>query len=235
MDRLSGAHELLDGPLDPAVLAGNLRDLARVNRLLGGSALSWKAIEPYVRDARAPMRLLDVGTGAADIPRSLAERMRRARPAGRRLEIVATDVRPEIVDLAREAAEARPEITITVAAADAIAEPDRSFDIVHASLVLHHLEPTEAVNLLAEMQRVARTAVIINDLDRRRRWLTGTWLLTRLATRNRYTRHDAPLSVRRAYRPTEVVEMAARVGLSEVRRYWAWPRYRYALVFEPRS
>ena len=41
MDRLTGAEELHDGPLDdrPA-LVGNLRDLARVNRRLGGIDLS---------------------------------------------------------------------------------------------------------------------------------------------------------------------------------------------------
>ena len=37
MDRRTDATELLDGPLDdPAALAGNLRDLRRVNRWLGG-------------------------------------------------------------------------------------------------------------------------------------------------------------------------------------------------------
>ena len=41
MQRLTDALELLDGPLDdPATLAGNLRDLGRVNRWLGGVDLS---------------------------------------------------------------------------------------------------------------------------------------------------------------------------------------------------
>ena len=39
MRRLAGAHELLDGPLDDeAALRGNLRDLGRINRWLGGTA-----------------------------------------------------------------------------------------------------------------------------------------------------------------------------------------------------
>ena len=63
------------------------------------------------------------------------------------------------------------------------------------------------------------------------RWLAGAWLLTRLFTRNEYTRHDAPLSVRRAYTADEVVAMARQVGLRPVARYSAFPGYRYALVF----
>jgi hypothetical protein len=45
MDRLTGVAELLDGPLDdPAALEANLRDLARINRLTGGTRLSERAI-----------------------------------------------------------------------------------------------------------------------------------------------------------------------------------------------
>src|SRR5918998_5623219 len=46
MRRLAHAQELLDGPLDDdATLEGNLRDLARVNRLLGGTDLSDRALD----------------------------------------------------------------------------------------------------------------------------------------------------------------------------------------------
>jgi len=82
------------------------------------------------------------------------------------------------------------------------------------------------------MARVAGRAVIVSDLDRAWRWWAGAWLLSHLATRNRYTRNDAPLSVRRAYRPAEVARMAETVGLRVVNRYRARPAYRYAIVFE---
>ena len=65
--------------------------------------------------------------------------------------------------------------------------------------------------LLREMSRVAAKAVIVNDLDRGRHWLLGARVLTRLTTRNAYTRNDAPLSVQRAYRPDEV-RTARRAG-----------------------
>ena len=46
MERITDVDELLDGPLDdPATLAGNLRDLRRINRWLGGVALTEGAIE----------------------------------------------------------------------------------------------------------------------------------------------------------------------------------------------
>lgn len=230
MRRKAAAKELLDGPLDQQTLAANMRDLARINRWLGGAGLSWRALKPLLRERRASqhLRLLDVGTGAADIPRAL-----RRRTAGRDpgLEILATDVRPEIVSIAQETARRSPMFEVVLGTADRIDREDSSFDVVHASLVLHHLEPTAAVELLREMARVAARAVIVNDLDRGWRWWAGAWLLTRVATANRYTRYDGPLSARRAYRPAELVALAEQAGLVEEARYWARPPYRYAITF----
>src|SRR5258705_530657 len=65
MDRRTNAPESLDGPLDdPAILAGNLRDLRRVNRWLGGIDVSARAIEALAAH-RAEVTMLDVGTGGA--------------------------------------------------------------------------------------------------------------------------------------------------------------------------
>ena len=91
-------------------------------------------------------------------------------------------------------------LEIRLAPGDHLDADDASFDVVHSSMVLHHLEPAAAVGLLAEMRRVARRAVIVNDLDRGRHWWLLARLLVAVTTRNEYTRHDAPLSVRRAYR-----------------------------------
>lgn len=214
------------------MLRANLRDLARVNRLLGGTELSWQALEPLLRDRGQgqPLRLLDVGSGLADVPVALS---RRAAKAELDLDILATDVRPEIVAAAaaHTMAAGASSVKVALAAQDRIDQPDGSFDVVHASLVLHHLEPAAAIDFLREMARVANRAVIVNDLDRAWQWWIGAWFLAHLATANRYTRHDAPLSVRRAYRPDEVRQMAMGVDMREVRRYAARPAYRYALVF----
>ena len=209
MKRLSNATELLDGPLDATLLAGNLRDLRRVNRWLGGSRLSLDALLPFGRGAsgRARMRMLDVGTGAADIPRFLARATSRRKP---RLELRATDVRPEIVTQAQA----------NVRGTD--------IDVELADI-------QAAIEFLGHMRRVATTAVVVNDLNRGWRWLIGAWLVTRMFTRNEYTRHDAPLSVRRAYTADELVDLAHEAGLRPVAHYRAWPGHRYAIVFLPET
>jgi ubiquinone/menaquinone biosynthesis C-methylase UbiE len=186
-----------------------------------------------VPDLENPVRMLDVGTGGGDMARDLLVRARRH---GRRLSVVATDIRPEIVAYARQAG-ATPNtsdnLSIELVDPGPIAAADGSFDIAHASLVLHHLEAPRAVDLLADMGRVARRAVIVNDLERGWPWFMAARALATVATRNRYTRHDGPLSVRRAYSRGEVAKMARQAGLRLDHTYSAMPPYRYALVFVP--
>lgn len=230
MERLTDAAELLDGPLDdPAALAGNLRDLSRINRRLGGVDLSAAAIEALAAH-RDEVTLLDVGTGGADIPVAL---IGRARERGRRLRAVGIDSRPEVL---AAAVRANPAIATTdglelhVGDGLALRYPDRSFDIAHASLVLHHLDSETGIAVLREMGRVARLGVVVNDLNRSRLGWVGAWLIGHLLTGNRLTRHDAPLSVRRAYRATEMASMLRSAGLIPVMTIRGAFGQRYAIA-----
>ena len=236
MDRLSRVEELLDGPLDdPAALAGNLRDLRRVNRLLGGVRLSRLAIDLLLRVAPthldlSPTSIIDVGTGAVDIPVAL---LADARRRGRRLEVFAVDARPEVLETARAIRPALGRLAglaIGVSDGRSLPHPDRSIDIAHASLLLHHLEPDDAVAVLVEMARVARVGVVVNDLNRGRMHWLGAWLIGRLLTRNRYTRRDAPLSVRRAYTRREMRGLLAQAGLRPVGEFGGFVGHRYAIA-----
>src|SRR6185503_16625573 len=206
MERLAHAEELLDGPLeDLDELAGNLRDLRRINRMLG-TRLSRRALG-RLAPGLGPVTLIDVGTGAADIPVAL---LADAAGRGRDLRITAIDERSEVIDAARRlrpSLDRLPGLELAVGDGRSLPFPDGSFDVAHTSLVLHHLEPGDAVALLREMARVSRTGVVVNDLVRGRLFVVGAWLLSHLATRNRLSRNDAPLSVRRAYSRRELREL----------------------------
>jgi ubiquinone/menaquinone biosynthesis C-methylase UbiE len=218
--RLAATPELLDGPLDDAsALRGNLRDLRRVNRFLGGSDLSRRAVDLLLAGEQGPHSLLDVGTGAADIPLAL---LRSAAVRGRDLRIVGLDSRPEVLGAARSIDPRLGELhdlELCIADGRALPYPDATFDIVHSSMVLHHFESGDAVAFLREARRVARRGVVVNDLVRSPLNWAGAWLLARVATRNRLTRNDGPLSVRRAYTRGEALTLLASAGLELVAEF----------------
>ena len=233
MDRLTGVAELLDGPLDdPAALEANLRDLARINRLTGGTRLSERAIGA-IRASGASgdvATILDVGTGAADIPLAI---LARARAEGRPLAITATDSRPEILTAARRAQPAIDRtagLELAIADGRALPYPDGAFDVAHASLVLHHLAPDEAIAFLRELRRVARRGIVVNDLVRGRRYWIGGWLLIYGMLMSRYTRNDGPLSVRRAYTRPELTGLLAAAALEPLATFAGFAGHRVAFA-----
>jgi len=230
VDRRIDAVELLDGPLDdPSALAANLRDLRRVNRWLGGASLTAPAIDALAAH-RHELTILDVGTGGADIPLALLERAERR---SRRLSNVAIDSRPEVLAAAVRASPAVAStrgLELHVGDGRSLPYPDRSFDVAHASMVLHHLSADGSVALLREMARVARLGVVVNELERSRLGWIGAWLMGHLLTANRYTRHDAPLSVSRAYRLDEMTAMLREAGLTPVRTLRGAFGQRYAIA-----
>jgi SAM-dependent methyltransferase len=227
MDRLEHASEQLDGPLDDGpTLAANLRDLRRLNRLSGGAELSLRAMRA-LGEARA---VLDVGTGAADIPAFLlADARRRGVP----LEVMAIDRRPEILDAARvirPSLAAMPGLVLEVADGRRLPYPDASFDVGHASLVLHHLDQDDAVAFLRELRRVSRLGIVVNDLARGRLFWLGAWLVTHTLAASRYTRYDGPLSVRRAWTQDEMVDLLGRAGLTPAATFVGFAGHRYAIA-----
>jgi ubiquinone/menaquinone biosynthesis C-methylase UbiE len=209
----SDEPEILDGEgREPAELAENFRDIRRVNSLLGGTATILRLLPALleISPRERPVTILDLGSGCADIPIAVANWAQRR---GVPVHIVASDAADDVLELARDAIGDRPDISVARYDARAVPLPDDSFDIVLCSMTLHHFPPDEAMQILREMDRLGRAGFILNDLRRSRLGFVAAWVAARLTTRNRLTRNDAPLSVRRAYTPDELTSLLHQAGI----------------------
>jgi SAM-dependent methyltransferase len=215
LPRSTDAEWLDGGTLRDDELRANLLEMARLNRLPGGVATSVRAVGRLMDGDAGPV--LDVGTGAGDFARHL----RRRRPA----PILLADVDPRVLDVARRTTAGMREVRYLEAEATDLPLADGSVTVAHASLLLHHLDPPDAVAALREMRRVARRGVVVNDLRRSRLALVMTAVPVMAMGRSPVTRHDGVLSARRAYTLHELDDLAAGAGLRPVRRSpsW-WPR-----------
>ncbi len=228
-DRLVGAVEMMDLPgASPGELAHTLKDLAWINRWLGGTRLVRRRLACLLNGQSGPMHLLDVATGYADIPRAI---VRWGRRRGLSLQIDALDHHQQILALAHRASGHYPEIRLQPGDALALPYPDGSFDCVLACLILHHMEGGDATALLHELYRVARRAVLVSDL-RRGRWpFVATWAGLRVLSRSPLIHHDGPLSVRRGFLPEELLALAREAGWARA-RVTRHTLFRLALVGE---
>jgi ubiquinone/menaquinone biosynthesis C-methylase UbiE len=223
--RAEDAREVLDGPVGAADLAATLADIDRLNAWFGGYALTLREIRRLTATVPVdrPVRVVDVGGGAAAFAVRLA---RWARQRGRSMRIVVVERDRESLALARNTVAAYPEVLLVCAEASALPCREGAADVVTSGLTLHHLEPSQAVESLREMSAVARFGVVVNDLLRRRLSLGLVWLATRLFRCHPISRHDGPLSVRRAYSRDELRALAERAGAARltIREYPALGR-----------
>ena len=213
----SAAHELLDAEqLDPRELALNLREMATLNRLPGGTGASVRAVERVLGE-QTEATVLDIGTGSGDFVR----RLRRRRHA----EVIAADIRTEVLAIAARNLAGISNVSLIEADVRHLPLGDGEVDVTHASLLLHHLDPDDAIAALTEMRRVSRLGVVINDLRRGILPFVMTAAAVLALSRGAYTRNDGVLSARRAYTLAELDTLAAKAGLRRVSRSGRfWPR-----------
>ncbi len=202
-----------DPALDRDLHVAALHGLERINRASGTARRLWAMIRPDARASRQPLRILDVATGAGDVPRQL---QRLASRDGLPLHITACDVSDVAVAHAR-----RRTSDVSYRVADALADDLPDADVATCCLFLHHLDDDAAIGLLARLATVARR-VIVDDLERSRCGYALAWLGTRALSRSEVVRADGPLSVRAALTVPEATRLAERAGLAgaSIRRHW---------------
>lgn len=213
LNRREQLAELLDGSAaDPGEIERNLRDLASLNRLPGGIRTSLAAVQALAH-ARSHLQILDVGTGLGDLPLAFARMGWRT---------VALDTHPEVLAAARAATAHEPLVEVVEGDGRSLPYPDGAFEVSHCSLVIHHLDPGDAVIALREMARVASRGVVVNDLRRGLLPFVATGVAVALLGTCRATRADGLASVRRAYTLPELDELLAEADLEVV---WRSPAF----------
>lgn len=220
--------ELMDDPdLDPDRRAAALRALGRVNRISLAARRVWLEVRRAHASVRRPVRVLDVACGGGDV---LIDVARAARRSAVPVELHGCDLNP----VARAEARARG------AAEDGVPKLFRldviredlppGYDVICCSLFLHHLDRTEAVELLQRMANAAGHALLVQDLRRTKLGYILAWVGLHALTRSDVARIDGLRSVRAAFSVAEARALCADAGLAGVRVEHAWPQ-RFAITW----
>ncbi len=208
------------------VVDQTLRELEVINRLLGGDYVTIDGIDKLIGGSLSEFTIADCGCGGGDLAMKIVKWGRRR---GMRLKVEGVDANPNIIEFARRNCGSFPEITFS--AMDVFA-PDfwqKKFDILTATLFVHHFDNDQLAKLFVTMRDQARVGVVINDIHRH--WFSYysiKWL-TAIFSKSAMVRFDAPLSVRRAFRKRELIEILTTAGISNYTLTWKWA-FRWQLV-----
>lgn len=216
--------ELLD--LDEAPyeeVRDSLNDVAMVNRYLSGYWVLLHHTGKFLKEHQLdrPFTVLDAATGSADQPVALVNL---ARKLGVPIQVTAIDINSKMLKMAKDEIREYPEIHLVQCDVLALPFKDEGFDLTVNNLSLHHFSWDNAVAIIKSIYKSARLGFLINDLHRSRIAHAVIFLLTRIFTRNRLTRYDAPVSVMNAFTPSEFRELAkqAKIEPFEIHRHFPY-------------
>ncbi|MDO6390471.1 methyltransferase domain-containing protein [Pontibacter sp. BT731] len=226
----SNQAELMDDlSLSGEELRHNLEELEVINTWLGGYKVVLDALEQLLDGYTGrPLRLADIGCGGGDTLRHIAKWARRKNIP---MQLTGIDANDFMVRYARQRCGGFPEIVLEQHDVFSESFQRQRYDIIVCSLFCHHFTDEQLVSMFRQLHRQAGIAVIVNDLHRH--WLAYhsiKWL-TKVFSGSHLVRHDAPLSVWRAFRREELGRLVQQAGIDRYSLRWMWA-FRWQLLLK---
>ena len=209
-----------------AELDRDLENIRELNRWFGSYALISMFLSRWIKP-QARLRIVDLATGSGDIPRLIAEY---GRKVGAELLIDALDRQSATLEIAKKLSARYPEITF-VEGNVLEWHPTERYDLVLCTMALHHFPEDDAVGLLQRCRELSRKFVLVSDLRRALFAKIGVDCLTATIFREPMTKHDARLSIARAFSFSEMNQLAQRAGWTNF-RHKTFPFARQAIWLE---
>ena len=189
-------------------------ELQLVNRWMGDAhTLKSTLFREIEAEGLKQFSVLDVGAGSGELLRVTAAW---ARETARTMRGVGLELNERSAAAILEESSGFPEITSIRGNAMALPFNNTDFDYVICSLFTHHFVEEQVVQILREMNRVARRRIIVIDLHRHPMAYLLYTTLGKLVLKNRLLRHDGALSILKSFKPDELFALAKRAGLQDV-------------------
>jgi 2-polyprenyl-3-methyl-5-hydroxy-6-metoxy-1,4-benzoquinol methylase len=218
MDDLNCAGEVVDQ---------TLRELETINTLLGGNHVTISGVKRLLsKKSFANVTIADLGCGGGDILKLVALM---GRKMGLKFDLTGIDANPNIIAFARRNSEGFPEINFEV---DNIFSDEfrlKKYDLILATLFMHHFTEDELVEVFKSLKTQAAIGIVINDIHRHWFAFYSIRLLTKLFSKSKMVKYDAPLSVLRAFKKSELQSILQKAGIESYQLKWKWA-FRWQLI-----
>lgn len=195
-----------------------LKELKIINNYLGGVSTTVSALKYFTRDKLISLKIIDVGSGSSD-------NLIIAKNTYPNLQIISVDKNVSVLNYSKN--------SLQKINSDAYHLPfkDECCDIVHIALFLHHFNEDQIEKLLNEFLRICKKGIIINDLQRSLLALAGIKLLTVLFSKSILVKNDAPVSVKRSFNKSEIINFLRKSGISNYIIKYKWA-FRWMVVIK---
>ena len=224
----STALEIMDNlSMKGKVLQKTLDQIAQINKRLGGNHLTINGLHTLLKakSKNSTISIIDLGCGNGDMLRTVAAFGRKHNYT---FKLIGIDANKYTVNYARDLSTDYPEITYIKLDVLSDAFLELEYDIVLATLFLHHFTDDESENLLQSLLTKATTGIIINDLHRCK---TAYYLfkIISIFISNSMVRNDGAISILRGFKKRELNEISENLQGTVSYISWKWA-FRYQWI-----
>lgn len=208
-----------------------LRELDFINKWLGGNTITICGLshvkKKYLK-AGDHITIADLGCGSGSMLKMMVEW---GRSNGIAVKAVGIDANPSIIDFARNQCSGYSEISFLNEDVFSETFSKRKFDVITSTLFFHHFNNKELEGLFMQLKEQCRLALVINDLHRH--WVAyhSISMLTEAFSKSYMVKNDAKLSVARAFRKQDLINLISESGFPSFSIRWKWA-FRYLLIAE---
>lgn len=207
------------GDYTAAEYEGCIIELQRVNKWMGDAhALKSSLLNSIQLSGLQSFSVLDVGAGSGELLR-LTDGW--ARKTNRRATLVGLELNARSAAAILEGSDNK----VAAVRGNALQLPfhDNAFNYAICSLFTHHFTDAEVVSILRELGRVAASQIFVIDLHRHPIAYFLYTTLGKLVLHTRLLREDGALSILRSFKPSELVALAERADLTNVKLKRSFP------------
>lgn len=212
-------------------LVDTLDQIAKINQLLGGNALTLSGLKSLLKSQSKDktITIVDLGCGNGDMLRVIADYGRRAAYT---FVLIGVEANQHTMEYAQSLSLDYPEIRYLKQDILATDYQGMDCDVVLATLFLHHFTDKEIHHVLKQHLAKARIAVLVNDLHRHKM----AYYLFKLITwgiKNHMVKNDGLISILRGFKRNELEFFSKEISAHAVIK-WKWA-FRYQWLLKPNT
>jgi 2-polyprenyl-3-methyl-5-hydroxy-6-metoxy-1,4-benzoquinol methylase len=213
-------EELMDDfSIGGDLLRDTLDKLENINRWLGGNLMTVKSLKKVLSNHSKEQEVViaDIGCGHGDILRDVAKF---GRKNGYKMKLIGIDANPTAIAYANELSAEFPEISFKTEDIFSDKFKNREFDVVLATLFLHHFKEPQLVSFLKNTLKQTKIAVIVNDLHRHK-LAYYLFMLLSAFIKNKMIIEDGLTSVLRGFKRNDLERISKKLKV-KAQISWKW-------------
>ena len=217
-----------DFSMDNAGLVTALDDIARINQLLGGNAVTLDGVKTLIKDFPKDqvITIIDFGCGSGDMLRMLSKY---GKDHNLNFKLIGIDANEATIRHAEKCSTNFENISYLAEDIFLYDFSKFSIDIALITLTLHHFKNDEIIKIMKVVFNLVKKGIVVNDLQRSKLAYRLFQTIIFIFRLEKMTANDGLISILRGFKREDLEKFSKDLGLKKYSIKWKWA-FRYQWI-----